>query len=330
MKQYPFNIFNTEEEIKVLYQLLGMKESNQDKLEKKISKLLLPMGGIAQSGLSYDQFLNKIAKNKGINNLNGNTVSSKERFLFEEISKQNIENMTDEDRENLINVFNSTANLKGLSSAEIASIGSLASIGAAQLSGFAVYTLASSTVATVASLAGATLPFAFYTTMSSVISVAIGPVGVLLAAIPLYKTFKDVRSWDDLKEKGIQIYKGFKTILSGNYEIAEIIFSYFAATRILKLNEIKNLEKELSSRAAVVQKRINDNKSLWNIEEEKIGLIEVDINQLENQLAKLKDDKTKCLSIQEEFKKQELQEIKLLDQIAKDRNEIEKNKKRIE
>lgn len=48
---------------------------------------------------------------------------------------------------------------------------------AANLGGFATYTMATSIVGGVASLAGVTLPFAFYTGVSSTLSVLIGPVG---------------------------------------------------------------------------------------------------------------------------------------------------------
>jgi len=48
---------------------------------------------------------------------------------------------------------------------------------AAHLSGFALYTAASSTLAAVAGVAGVTLPFAAFTTMSTVLSIATGPVG---------------------------------------------------------------------------------------------------------------------------------------------------------
>lgn len=59
---------------------------------------------------------------------------------------------------------------------------------AAQVSGFGVYLLASSTLAAITSGLGLTLPFAAYTAMSTVISTIIGPVGWLgLGLLCLYK-----------------------------------------------------------------------------------------------------------------------------------------------
>ena len=49
---------------------------------------------------------------------------------------------------------------------------------AANLGGFATYTMASSLLAGVGSTLGVTLPFAAYTTLSSTLSVVLGPVGI--------------------------------------------------------------------------------------------------------------------------------------------------------
>ena len=48
---------------------------------------------------------------------------------------------------------------------------------AAQLSGFSIYLLATTSLATITSVIGVTLPFAAYTMMSTAIAVIIGPAG---------------------------------------------------------------------------------------------------------------------------------------------------------
>ena len=48
---------------------------------------------------------------------------------------------------------------------------------AAELSGFGIYMLATSGLSALAGLAGITLPFAAYTTLTTVMGVIIGPVG---------------------------------------------------------------------------------------------------------------------------------------------------------
>lgn len=263
---YPFHVLQSKEQFEVLYKIFQMEKADQDVLEKKIAKLLLPAGGLLQSGLDYEQFIRKIAKQRDIRLPATGTIAENEKLLFQEISQQNLKEMPEADLYKLQQQLLEEAQQAGLSKSEIASISSLATISAAQLSGFGVYLLASSTVGAVTSLVGVTLPFAFYTGMSSVISVAIGPIGLLIAAIPLYKTFKHVRSWDDVKEIGNNLYSGFKTFTNGNYELAEIIFTYFAGLRILKIkeyddrlematNDLKDFETRIKKQQENVDKR---------------------------------------------------------------------------
>ena len=85
----------------------------------------------------------------------------------------------------------------GLDKNQISSLSGITALGAAQLSGFGVYLLASSTVGAITSVLGITLPFAFYTGMYSVISFVIGPVGFLVMGVMIYRSFKNVKSWDE-------------------------------------------------------------------------------------------------------------------------------------
>ncbi|MGH9632624.1 MAG: hypothetical protein ACRD7E_30320 [Bryobacteraceae bacterium] len=62
---------------------------------------------------------------------------------------------------------------KSLTGAALTGAGLLA----AQLSGFGIYLLASSTLAAITAGIGITLPFAAYATMSSIVATVIGPVG---------------------------------------------------------------------------------------------------------------------------------------------------------
>ena len=54
---------------------------------------------------------------------------------------------------------------------------------AAQVSGFGVYLLASTTLSTLSGIIGVTLPFAAYSSLSSAIAVIIGPVGWIGAGL---------------------------------------------------------------------------------------------------------------------------------------------------
>jgi hypothetical protein len=297
LKQYPFHILDNKEEKEVLYKIFQMKDADLELLENKISKLLLPVGGILQSGLDYMGFISKIAEKRDISLPVSGSMLEKEKFLFQEISKQNLENMTVAQRKELQQKLLIEAEKKGLSNSEIASISSLAGIGAAQLSGFGIYLLASSTVGAISSLVGVTLPFAFYTGMSSAIGIAIGPIGLLLAAIPLYKTFKDVRSVADFKEKGLEMYKGFKILATGNVELSEMVFTYFAGMRILKMEDydqqiLKAFEKIKNNNQIMEEKQ-----RLLDLEKEKVNRIDREIRVLQRQLEEVQIERNKLQDI---------------------------------
>ncbi len=249
MLNYPINILN-QKELNVLFKMFQIKNNDANKLEKKLSKLLLPAGGLLQKGYSYGDFLDKIADKRKISLTEFKTISEKEIFLFKKIYEQTFNSLPVEEQEKLKAQLITEAEKNGLDKSQIASISALASIGAAQLSGFGIYLLASSTVGAITGLVGVTLPFAFYTTMSSVISFAIGPLGIILASIPLYKSLKNVKSLDDLQHKGKEFLEGFKVLFKGNYQAGETLVSYFASLRILKQEEcnalINDYEKEIS------------------------------------------------------------------------------------
>ena len=293
LKQYPFHILDDKEEKEVLYKIFQMKEPILELLENKISKLLLPVGGILQSGLDYPEFMRRIAKKRDIILPVTGTILEKEKFLFQEISKQNLENMPVDQREKLQQELLLKAKEKGLSSSEIASITTLAGIGAAQLSGFGIYLLASSTLGAISSVVGVGLPFAFYTGMSSAISFVIGPVGVILAIIPLYKTFKDVRSVEDLREKSVAIYKGFKVLAAGNVELAEMAFCYFASVRIVKMEKYEHQINDVFEKLKDNNQIIDEKKRDLNIEKDKLNDLDREIRVIQRQLEEVQIERNK-------------------------------------
>src|SRR5690554_2549727 len=226
---YPIAMLNLEEK-QVLYRLFDINQTDDidEVLKKKLSKLLLKAGGIFGKELSYEEMILKIAEKRKTYFEPNSTVYEKEQKLFLEIFKENYNDMSDAEREG----FLSGLKQQGLSSDQVASVAAIASLSVAQLSGFGVYLLATSTVGAITSAFGITLSFGFYTAMSSFISYAIGPIGFAIAAIPLYTSFKDVRNLNDLKIKLKEIYHGGRIFLKGNYEGAELILKYFASLRI--------------------------------------------------------------------------------------------------
>jgi uncharacterized membrane protein YhiD involved in acid resistance len=180
--------------------------------------------------------------------------------------------LTDEEKDNIYKELEKA----GLDKNQIKSLSGLSAIGAAQLSGFGIYLLASSTLGAITSVLGLTLPFAFYTGMSSVISFVIGPVGFLVMGVLIYRSFKDVKSWDEALDLLKTSWKEMKAIALGDYTRSTLVFKYFAATRIV-LTE--NLKKEVEHNSNEISSKRNnlstiDNEIQFN-ESEMKGINEV-------------------------------------------------------
>ncbi|RME60666.1 hypothetical protein D6779_01770, partial [Candidatus Parcubacteria bacterium] len=99
-----------------------------------------------------------------------------ETLLVENAFSQLTKDLSEDDRKKLEGELNKLAD----NLAEGGNVGLALTSGglvAANLGGFATYTMATSIIGGVSSLVGVTLPFAFYTGFASVLSTIIGPVG---------------------------------------------------------------------------------------------------------------------------------------------------------
>ncbi|MFV1449141.1 hypothetical protein VBZ51_08335 [Maribacter sp. HS] len=293
-KLYPIDDL-TREEIQVLYNLFSIenKDKEHEKLTKKLSKILLPGNGLLQSGLSYSKFIEKIAIKNNIDLPKDASFYEKEKTLFVKLFAKSYNDMSDLEKEKLIKALSDN----GLSKEQVASVTALATIGAAQLSGFGVYLLASSTVGTLSSVVGVTLPFAFYTGMSKVISIAIGPVGFLLAAYPIYKSYRGISSVDEFIDRSKDHYqniaKGSSTFLKGNYELAETVFNYLAGLRIMKVKQIEDKILTLNNEVATTEK----SKEALILEVRKL---QKEVNRLNHEITNKRDfikDNTSAVKI---------------------------------
>ena len=280
-KLYPFDTLQ-KAELKVLYQLFSIKEDKKAKevLTNKLSKILLPGKGLLQSGLSYTQFIEKIAAKQNIELPKKGSFYEKESTLFVKLFAKNFNDLSKEEKEHLMKALRE----QGLTKEQVASVTALATIGAAQLSGFGIYLLASSTVGALSSVVGVTLPFALYTGMSKLISIAIGPVGFLLAAYPIYKSYKGVVSMNDFvvrsKEHYLNLRREGSTLLKGNYELGETVFNYLAGLRIMKVQqaeeEIESLKEKKKVFSTTVENKVHQKARL----QEEIDEINKTISQL--------------------------------------------------
>lgn len=304
---YPLNILHSQE-LEVLYKMFNLqkKEDKKRRLELKLSKLLLPAKGLFQKGMDYPEFLNKIAEKNKIKFLKTDSIYKKESTLFVKLFSNNFNNLSETEKKNFLNELQA----KGLTKDQVASITALSTIGAAQLSGFGVYLLASSTVGALSSALGVALPFAFYTGMSKVISIAIGPVGLLLAAYPIYRSYKGVNSWDDFKNRSNDHYslllKEGGSLVLGNYEHAETVFNYWAGLRIMKIHEKeieiskneKSIEELTHKKSKVSQEKIDIDLKIGAFdekitsEEHEILLLKRKISEHENKIEAIKKEKS--------------------------------------
>ena len=284
----------TVEQKAPIVKILGLKSNENNLIIEKLSKILLPVGGLWQKPLNYNQFVEKIAivNNEKIDFSLG--IVNAEKDLYLKLFQQEFEKLTDEEKDNIYKELEKA----GLDKSQIKSLSGLSALGAAQLSGFGIYLLASSTLGAITSVLGITLPFAFYTGMSSVISFVIGPVGFLVMGVLVYRSFKNVRSWDEAFDLLKASWEGIKAFAIGDTTRSTLIFKYFAATRIV-LTE--NLKKEIEENSfqvstkrniiAIIDDEIHINESeLSGIEEvrmeqiERVSSIEMDILKKQEEL----------------------------------------------
>jgi hypothetical protein len=313
------------EQKKAFVQILGLKQNDDKEIVSKISKLLLPAKGLFQDPLNYKQFIISIAEKNGENIDISKGILHAERELYLKLFQNEFEKLSQEEKDKIIEELGKA----GLDKNQIASLSGIGALGAAQLSGFGIYMLASSTVGAITSLLGITLPFALYTGMSSAISFVIGPVGFLVMGVMLYRSFKHVKSWSEAQEILLASWNELGTLVKGDFAKGTQIFKYIAASRIvletnyakeIEENEIdafgrkaENLENEylnLDSKISSVENEVMEMKSsvsdlkieILQLEKQinNIGLeisdCEAEMNSLKNSQTKIEDEKRSLLS----------------------------------
>ena len=243
-----------------IVKIFGLKTNDNKSIIEKLSKVLLPVGGLFQTPLNYSQFIEKIAIHHNEKPDYSLGLVSAEKELYIKLFQQEFEKLTPEEKANIMSELEKA----GLDKSQISSLSGISVIGAAQLSGFGVYLLASTTVGAITSLLGITLPFVFYTGMSSLISFVIGPVGFLVMGVMLYRSFKKVKSWDEALEILKNSWQEIKKIAIGDYARATLAFKYLTATRIILIeNHKENIIigiSEIEKMKIIIQSLDNESK----------------------------------------------------------------------
>lgn len=296
----------TPEQKEPLSKILGLKHQSDSEIIKKFSKMLLPAKGWLQEAMNYNQMLKSIAEKNDevINFSKGTLIAEKELYL--ELFQNEFEKLSDEGKQEIIAELEKA----GLNKDQISSLSGLTAISVAQLSGFGIYMLASTTLGAITSMLGLTLPFAFYTGMSSAISFINGPVGFLVMGVMIYRSFRHVKSWEEVQE----ILKGswveIINLISGDYDRATQCFKYLAASRIVleqnfeeektkfakmtKETEVKGYElqnkiTQKSNEVRGIENNLNDRIAAMKRVENEIQDKHRELNQINAQISLVKE-----------------------------------------
>jgi uncharacterized protein YaaW (UPF0174 family) len=175
-----------EEEREALEKFSGIKFEDEGQFEKAVrtkashdvAVLVKRIKGV-DKGLAlatYSDMLDLTGKNFRAKR-DGRSDKEFERHLVQAAFEKMVDAMDEKDRKLLEHEISKYAD-KHLGGKNLDIALSSGGLLAANLGGFATYTMASSLLAGVGSTLGMTLPFAAYTTLSSTLSVVLGPVGI--------------------------------------------------------------------------------------------------------------------------------------------------------
>ncbi|HEY9850223.1 MAG TPA: hypothetical protein V6D28_12235 [Leptolyngbyaceae cyanobacterium] len=132
---------------------------------------------------SYKKIVQQVAKELKVRYQEYESVREIEIRIAQKVMETLWEKMTPEQRKEMEVQLRSTAAEFDKTGALLESASIFGALTAAQLSGFGIYLLASTTLGAITGAIGITLPFVVYTTMSSAIAVVIGPVGWIGAGL---------------------------------------------------------------------------------------------------------------------------------------------------
>ena len=162
--------------------------------------------------------------------------------------------------------------------------------------------MASTVVGGLTSILGITLPFVFYTSMSTVLSVITGPIGWTVGLGYIAYSFRN-DDFDSATNKIFGYAKSIKNKVTGNIEHTMLTVSFIASCRIILKEEnekrkkslekqnqnlvkdIQNLKsenKELSTKLEEVQDKLSKNKIKIEVLDEKSFETEVEIRKINN------------------------------------------------
>ena len=132
---------------------------------------------------SYKEIVQQVAGQVGIQYRKYESTEEIEIKIAQKVMETVWEKMTPQQRQEMEEQLRATASKFDKNGELLGSASIFGALTAAQLSGFGVYLLASTTLGAITGVLGFTLPFVVYATMSSAIAVIIGPVGWIGAGL---------------------------------------------------------------------------------------------------------------------------------------------------
>jgi uncharacterized protein YaaW (UPF0174 family) len=176
-----------KEELNGMAKILDMDKKNHYSPAEIKEKLMLKdsLASILftkESG-RYHHMVYKTAKKLNVNNPKLYSTEELEIKISQKIFKKLWNNMSAAQQEKFESKMKEVAKEHGNEKALFANAGVFGVLTAAQLSGFGVYMLATSSLGAITGAMGITLPFAAYTTVTSALGVIVGPVGWIGAGL---------------------------------------------------------------------------------------------------------------------------------------------------
>lgn len=286
MTNYPNSLLEllNEEEKNLFYILLNKKKSDDLELVKELNKLVASFGGFFSSEKSYKEILIKVCQKKDLKIENSYSINQMEELILQNKFKTIIENLGEEDKQKFQEELNILARKNGIDTSQLKSISAIGTLASANFAGFGLYVMASTFVGGITSVIGVTLPFAFYTGMSSVLSVVTGPIGWIAGFGYLAYSFRN-DNMESAQKKIIDTYKGVKNVFTGNIEHCEIIISQICSFRIILLQKLEKEIIENNSQLIIINENISNSAKLKNEMQQKI-------NELNRSLLRIKDTLT--------------------------------------
>ncbi|MDP2089478.1 MAG: hypothetical protein Q8J84_08775 [Flavobacteriaceae bacterium] len=299
--KYPDSLlkFLRKEELEIISKLFHNTDLGLINIEKELSKSLLPANGLFQRQLTYNEILDKLIKKKNISSFSNDSIHQKEEKILLYKFKKILENLTPEEKIKFDKEVLKYSNEHGISKEQVLSINAISTLTIANLSGFGLYLMASTVVGGLTSVLGITLPFVFYTSMSSVLSIITGPVGWTVGLGYIAYSFRN----DNFESASNKIYnytKSIKNTVIGNVEHTMLAVSFIASCRIILKEENIKRKKSLEKQKTELDNQTKDLK-LKNIELDK-RLEELRENIAHNKI-KIEEFNEKSFEIEVEIRK---------------------------